>query len=62
MTCRYDLTFSNREPIPDPLFGHARRIFATTSVWVYAFSCRGSFGSRDATHLASVERLVSTVV
>ena len=62
MIFRVGSTFPDREPILDRLSGHARKTFATKFVWVYAFSCCDSFGSRDETHLASVERLVSTVV
>ena len=62
MACRTDLAFFDRATIHDRLTDPARKIFATKLVWVYAFSCCDSFGSRDETHLASVERLVSTVV
>jgi hypothetical protein len=62
MASRVGLTFLDRATILDRLTDPARKIFATKSVWVYAFSCCDSFVSRDETHLASAERLVSTVV
>lgn len=62
MAYRGDLAFPDQTTVLDRLTAPARRIFATKAVWVYAFSCCDSFGSRDETHLASAERLVSTVV
>jgi hypothetical protein len=56
------VVFYPRTTILVRLTDPARTIFATKPFQVYAFSCLVSFVSRDETHLAIAERLMSTVV